>query len=87
MRSRAASDGAQEGPGVELRDDQLEGDVGRLVLHRGEGDAQLQLTPGRDHTWSRVEEGRGKNTRTPIRKRCIQTSGSKVALIIINKAI
>lgn len=56
VRGRAAGDGAQEGPGVELRDDQLEGDAGRLVLHRGEGDAQLQLAAGRDRTWGR---GRG----------------------------
>lgn len=50
VRGRASSDGAQVGLGVELRDDQLEGDVCGLVLQWSEGDADAHFTVGWDHT-------------------------------------
>lgn len=50
VRGRASGDGAQVGLGVELRDDQLDGDVCGLVLQRSEGDADVHFTVGWDHT-------------------------------------
>lgn len=57
VRGRASGDGAQVGLGVELRDDQLDGDVWGLVLQRSEGDADDHFAVGWDHTWRR-ENGR-----------------------------
>ena len=56
MRGAAPTDGAEEGSAVELRDDQLEGDLTSLVLERTEGHHDILFTIGWYHTWRRKEK-------------------------------
>lgn len=59
MRGGAPSDGAQVGLGVELRDDDLEGDLGSLILQRGVGHDDHRFTVGWYHTWEETERTKG----------------------------
>lgn len=59
MRGAAATDGAEEGSAVELRDDQLEGDLTGHVLERTEGHRDILFTIGRYHTWRAKKRQQG----------------------------
>lgn len=61
MRGGAPSDGAQVGSAVELRDDQLDGDLTSLILERTKGHSDLLLTVGWYYTWRSKEKTIGMN--------------------------
>lgn len=61
MRGGAPSDGAEIGFGVELGDDQLDGDLRRLILERTKSHSDLLLTIGWYHTWESNERTTGMN--------------------------
>ena len=56
MRGAAPSDGTKEGFSVELRDDQLDGDLRSLILERTIGHDDLSFTIGWYHTWKSREK-------------------------------
>lgn len=60
MRGGAPRDGAEVRFGVELGDDQLNGDLASLVLGRSEGHRDLHLTVGRYNAWNGKDEKKGK---------------------------
>lgn len=56
MRGGAPRDGAEVRFGVELRDDQLHGDLTGLILEGTEGHRELHLPVGRNHTCDMEQE-------------------------------
>lgn len=55
MRGGAPGDGAQVGLGVELRDDDLDGDLGSLILQRAVGNDDCCFTVGWYHAWEETK--------------------------------
>lgn len=51
MRGGAPSDGTQVGLGVELRDNDLDGDLGSLILQRAVSHHDHRFAVGWYHTW------------------------------------
>lgn len=56
MRGGAPGDGTEVRSGVELRDDQLDGDLRSLILERSKGHSDLHFTIGWYHTWKSEKE-------------------------------
>lgn len=60
MRGGAPRDGTQVGLGVELRDDDLDGDLGSLIPQRAVSHDDRCFTVGWYHTWGEMERTKGK---------------------------